>query len=141
MLLHGSTRLFTRRVMKCIKRPPNKHEGERPRPLAIILTLCAVVFTMRRISVSAHITLCPVVFSMRRISVSAHITRCAVVFTMRRISVSAHITLCAVVFTMRRISVAAHITLCAVVFTVRPRTLLEMFSFSDYSEFVLSSHI
>ena len=41
--------------------------------------------------VSAHITLCAAVYTMRRITVSACITFCAVVFTIRR--VSAHGTL------------------------------------------------
>ena len=71
------------------------------------LKLCAVFFTMKRISVSAHITL---FFQYETIYRYQPISHC--VFIIRRISVSAHITLCAVFFTMKRISVSAHITLC-----------------------------
>ena len=70
--------------------------------MSVYITLCAVVSTMRRESVSTYIILGIVVLIVRRISVSAHITLCAVLFTlshqgklMRRISesVSVHIAL------------------------------------------------
>ena len=108
------------------------------------LLLCAVVFTMRRISVSAYITPCEVFFTVRRISVSAHITLCAVVFTVRRrlhqyqpishsvlwfslsdvgyISISLYHTLCCGFHCQTQATlVSVYITLCAVVFTVRRR--------------------
>ena len=103
------------------------------------LALCAVVFPMRLISVSAHITLCARVFIARLIDISPYHTLCTGChcetylyqpishyvhrFSLRDLSISAHITLCAHIFTVRRISVSAHITLCAQVFSVRRITV------------------
>ena len=76
------------------------------------ITLCTVVFTMRRTSASVYITLCrpTVVFTVRRVLVSSHIAPCIVAFTMRSKPVSAQAFHCE---TYAYIGMTSYRTVCS----------------------------